>query len=90
MESESELQILQEIYEYNVALYIGGGIYISTRSSFSIENSKFRRNWAFKDSAISALKTSSTKIFNLTNLLITDNEAQANTMSFKEADGILS
>ena len=87
IESESYLYSQQDYYYKNTALNNGGGISATTRSYFSLSNSKFVQNYAGSDSAISAEKTSTTTTFIINNCLFTLNIATSNTLSFKNANG---
>jgi hypothetical protein len=58
IESDSNATSTFEMYSKNTALISGGVMAFTTRSFFTIINSKFLNNYAITDSTITALKLS--------------------------------
>lgn len=71
------------MYTKNTGYNIGGTLFATTRSIFTIISSKFISNYAYQDSAITALKTSSIYSFLIKNCLFTTNKANSNLISVK-------
>ena len=80
MESDAFLYSNFDKFTSNYGFLNGGGLFAITRSYFSILNSKFSKNYASSNSAISAFLTS-TSPFKINNCIFINNTANSNTIS---------
>jgi hypothetical protein len=89
IESDSNLTCKFDIFQNNYAVYSAGAIFITTRSIMALTNTKFIRNSAKIDAAITSLKTSLLSKFLIHNSLFRENFAENNIFSIKESYGVI-
>lgn len=83
LESDSIIISKQDKFISNSGLQYGGVLFATTNTNFNFYNGLFDSNFAFFDSAITALKTSTSKPFLIQSSTFTNNQANSNTISLK-------